>query len=85
MAAKKDKRVKALACVVCRTGTLKRGVTTVTLYRGDTVVVIKNVPANVCKQCGEPVLDEHVADRISRLADDAVERGAEVEILRYAA
>jgi hypothetical protein len=48
-------------------------------------VVVKTVPADVCNQCGEPVLDEHVADRLSCLADDAAKRGAEVEILRYAA
>jgi YgiT-type zinc finger domain-containing protein len=85
MATKKNKKAKAVACVMCRTGSLKPGVTTVTLHRGNTVLVVKNVPADVCNQCGEPYLDENVADRISRLADDAVKRGAEVEILRYAA
>jgi len=53
--------------------------------RNETVFVVKGVPAEVCTQCGDYVLDETVADWISDRADSAVERGAEVEILRYAA
>ena len=72
-------------CPMCRTGELKPGQTTVMFSRNETVFVVKGVPAEVCTQCGDYVLDETVADWISDRADSAVERGAEVEILRYAA
>ena len=72
-------------CPICRSGEFEPGTATVMLNRDDTVVIVKNVPADVCNQCGEYVLNEEVADRVSTLADGAVKRGAEVEILRYAA
>jgi len=58
---------------------------TVTLNRGDTVVVIKDVPADVCQQCGEYFLDEATSARVMAMAEEAVKHHAEVEILRYAA
>jgi YgiT-type zinc finger domain-containing protein len=61
------------------------GTATVTLQRQQTVVVIKDVPAQVCQDCGEYYLDESVTRRVYQQAEDAVKRQAEVEIIRYAA
>jgi YgiT-type zinc finger domain-containing protein len=72
-------------CVICKTGYTAPGKVTVTLQRGESVVVIKDVPAEVCADCGEYYLDEVVTARVYALADDAVARHAEVEVLRYAA
>ncbi|MHB0929213.1 MAG: type II toxin-antitoxin system MqsA family antitoxin [Candidatus Nanopelagicales bacterium] len=72
-------------CVICRTGEMVPGSVTVTLERGESVVVIKDVPAQVCADCGEYYLEEAVAERIHSLGEDAVARHAEVEVLRYAA
>jgi hypothetical protein len=35
---------------------------------GDTLVVIKNVPAGVCEQCGEKYLSSSVYKELERLA-----------------
>jgi len=40
-------------CLICKTGTTQQGTTTVTLERDTTVIVIKDVPAQVCDNCGE--------------------------------
>ena len=56
-----------------------------TLQRGETVVVLKGVPAQVCENCGEYYLAEEVAARLLAQAEAAVANGAEVEIVRYAA
>lgn len=74
-----------MKCVICKTGTTAAGTVTVTLERNDSVVIIKDVPAQVCDDCGEYYLDEAVTKRIYALAEEAVERHAEVEVLRYAA
>jgi len=74
-----------MKCVICRTGKTNSGKATVTLQRRDTVVVIKDVPAQVCQDCGEYYLDDLVAMQVYAQADDAVKRHAEVEILHYAA
>jgi YgiT-type zinc finger domain-containing protein len=58
---------------------------TVTLQRGETTVIIKGVPAQVCENCGEYYLDENVTERIMAMGEEAVKKNVEVEILRYAA
>ena len=74
-----------MKCVICKTGDTTAGYTTVTLQRAGTVVIIKEVPADVCQDCGEYYLDEAVASKVYAQAEDAVTRHAEVEILQYAA
>jgi YgiT-type zinc finger domain-containing protein len=58
---------------------------TVTLQRGETTVILKQVPADVCENCGEYYLSEEVAAQVLEKAESAVRSGAEVEILRFAA
>jgi YgiT-type zinc finger domain-containing protein len=74
-----------MKCLFCKQGEAKQGEVTVTLQRGDTTVIIKGVPADVCENCGEYYLSDNVTERVMRIAEDAVAKGAEVEILRYAA
>ena len=77
--------MEAMKCVICKKGERKPGTVTVTLLRGETTVLIKGTPAEVCEDCGEYYLDEVVARKVYAQADEAVQRRAEVEILRYAA
>ncbi len=72
-------------CVICKNGQTAPGVVTVTLVRGETTVVIKGVPAEVCQNCGEYYLCEATAQKVYQQAEDAVKRHAEVEIIRFAA
>ncbi|HXU23412.1 MAG TPA: type II toxin-antitoxin system MqsA family antitoxin [Tepidiformaceae bacterium] len=74
-----------MTCVICKAGATSPGTTTVTLERGGTVVIIRDVPAQVCEDCGEYYLDEPVAQWVYSRAEQAVGRRVEVEILRYAA
>ena len=74
-----------MTCVLCRHGHTRAGTTQVVLDRGGCTVVIKDVPAEVCENCGEYYLSETVSRTVLERADEAVRRGAEVEILRYAA
>ena len=74
-----------MTCAICKTGETGPGRVTITLERGATTVVIKNVPAEVCDNCGEYYLEESVAGWAYDQAEAAVHRRAEVEILSYAA
>jgi len=47
--------------------------------------VIKDVPADVCDNCGEYYLSEEMAARVLELGESAVKKGVEVEVLRWAA
>jgi YgiT-type zinc finger domain-containing protein len=74
-----------MKCVICKTGETRAGTATVTLHRGDTTVLVKDTPAEICENCGEYYLDEAVARKVYAQADEAAKRHAELEILRYAA
>ena len=56
-----------------------------TLQRGDSTIIFKLVPAEVCDNCGEYYLSEAVTEQLVAHAERAVANGAEVEILRFAA
>ena len=72
-------------CVICKTGQIAAGNAIVTLQRGETTIVIKNVPADVCDNCGEYYLSEEMAERVLELGESAVKKGVEVEVMRWAA
>lgn len=74
-----------MQCVFCRYGATRPGHVTVTLERGGSVVIFKDVPAGVCENCGEYYLSGEVTDRLMSRAEEAIRQGAEVEIVRYAA
>lgn len=74
-----------MKCVICKQGETHPGEVTVTLQRGDTTVIFKDVPAEICENCGEYYLAEEITEQVLTRAEEAVKSGAEVEILRFAA
>ena len=74
-----------MKCVMCRQAETHPGEVTVTLQRGDSTIIFKLVPAEVCENCGEYYLSEAVTEQLLTRAERAVANGAEVEILRFAA
>ena len=74
-----------MKCTICRNGETRPRRVTVALQRGETTVIIKDVPAGVCDNCGEYYLTEEVTHDVLRRAEESVRRGVEVEILRFAA
>lgn len=74
-----------MKCIICKHGSTEVGFVSVTLARGKTVVVFKDVPAQVCPNCGEYYLDADVTKKLMARASTAFELGTEVEIVRYAA
>ncbi|MGB6068415.1 MAG: type II toxin-antitoxin system MqsA family antitoxin [Desulfomonilaceae bacterium] len=74
-----------MRCILCRQGDAKPGKVTVILQRGETSVIIKEVPGEVCENCGEYYLDEHITEQVLSMAEEAVKKNVEVEILRFAA
>ncbi len=62
----------SMTCVICKSGETQLGAEAVTLERGGTTVVIKGVPARVCKNCGEAYVEESVTARLLKTADGAV-------------
>jgi YgiT-type zinc finger domain-containing protein len=73
-----------MICLMCQ-GETQPGTVTHSFQRGTTTVIVKDIPAQVCSQCGEPSFGGEVAKLIEGLVNDAVGKGAEWEILRYVA
>lgn len=70
-------------CPLCG-GTRVSGRVTFTADLGAGVVVVRQVPATVCDQCGEEWIDDAVAADLAERAADARRRGAQVEVVSMA-
>ena len=72
-------------CVICGHGETSPGTTTVTLERDDMTLVIKNVPAQVCENCGEAYVDEGITSQLLQVVEDSAKAGVSVDIREYIA
>jgi YgiT-type zinc finger domain-containing protein len=68
---------------VCKQAEVKAGTTTVTLERDELTLVIKNVPARVCPNCGEAYVEEAVTSQLLRDAEAMARSGAQVDVRQF--
>jgi YgiT-type zinc finger domain-containing protein len=74
-----------MKCFICRYGEPTPGFATVVMTRNESVLVLKGVPADVCQDCGEYYLSDEMTGIVLDRAEQAIAKGSEVEIQRYAA
>ena len=74
-----------MKCVICKHAETKLGTTTVTLERDGLTYVVKQVPAQVCPNCGEDYVDEKVTGYLLKSAEQMSKVGAQVDIRQYVA
>lgn len=67
-------------CPLCG-GRKEPGTTTFTADLGFGVVVVRNVPATVCAQCGADWIADQEASRIEELVDEARRKRCQVEVM----
>ena len=71
-----------MMCALCK-GTVAEGlITYVQEYKGR-VVIIENVPAEVCDHCGEKFLRPEIAERIQKLVWESPEPKRKAEVPVY--
>ncbi|MCL4475105.1 MAG: type II toxin-antitoxin system MqsA family antitoxin [Nitrospirae bacterium] len=70
-------------CPLCG-GTKKDGKTTFTADLGFGVVVVRDVPATVCAQCGADWIEDEVAAKLEEIVNDARRRHHIVEVTTLA-
>lgn len=73
-----------MRCVICKQGEPRPKKTTVTLHRDGMTLVIRNVPADVCENCGEAYVDEATSSEILHRAEEAAQAGVMVDVREYA-
>lgn len=74
-----------MKCLMCKNEKTVEGTTTVTLERDGMTLVIKNVPAQVCPNCGEAYVDGKTTARLLESAEAAACEGVQVEVRDYQA
>ena len=71
-----------MECVICKTGTMHDGSVTVTLEKNGSIILIKEVPAQVCDVCEHYYLDEKTTGEVLKRGQDGLLKGAELEVLK---
>lgn len=73
---------KSNICPECG-GTKRPGATTFAVDLGFGVIVIRNVPAMVCSQCGADWIADNIAERLEVMVNDARTRKRQVEVTAF--
>lgn len=71
------------ACPLCG-GEKKAGKTSFTVDLGFGVVVVREVPAKVCSQCGADWIDDGISEKLEKIVDDARQKHKLVEVTTLA-
>jgi YgiT-type zinc finger domain-containing protein len=66
-------------CPLCGGGK-KAGRTTFTVDLGFGVVVVRDVPASVCSQCGADWIEDSIASKLEEIVNDARQKHHIVEV-----
>ena len=74
-----------MTCVICKTGDLGPGHTTVSIGRGETTVVTENVPAEVCDNCGEAYVSATIAEQLQGALEQALRDHVRVAVRQFKA
>jgi len=74
-----------MKCAICRNGKTESGTTSILLEKGQTTLIFKHVPVQVCDNCGEEYVSALVNKDLLLKAEKAVEQGIVLELLEYAA
>jgi len=71
-------------CPMCG-GQQSQGTTTFTVDKGNMLVVVRNVPATVCLQCGEAWILDSVASDLEGIVSEASAKRSQLEVIDMAA
>jgi YgiT-type zinc finger domain-containing protein len=71
-------------CPLCG-GEMFEGIATIPFLSGDQVAIIKNIPAEICSDCGEAYMKSSIVGNIESLLDRLEALGSEVSVVHYEA
>jgi len=72
-----------MKCMICKHGETQKGTTTITLERGTSTIIFKDVPALVCDNCGEKYVEDKITKSLLQNANDIIKSGAEIDIRKF--
>ena len=74
-----------MKCVICKNGETVKGHSLVTLSRDNSIIVFKNVPAEICSNCGEKYFSQEITKELLKTAEAAKNNGVEIDVRDYKA
>lgn len=80
----KQERQKIKRCPLC-SGELHDSNAIAPFFIDEKIVVIKDVPAEICSECGEPYMKSSVVDGIEALLDRLKDLQSEISVVHYKA
>jgi YgiT-type zinc finger domain-containing protein len=69
-------------CPICG-GSKAPGTTTYSVDLGTGVVVVRNVQAQICLQCGEEWIDHATAQKLETIVEEARAKQRQIEVLAF--
>ncbi len=69
-----------MKCVICKTGECLPGTTHFTNVVKEKLVVVKNVNANICNNCGEAYFSTEAVEYIKMKTKEALKNSENVEL-----
>lgn len=72
-----------MKCILCKSNLVKGTVNHIVDLDGH-IIIIKNVPANVCKQCGEYFVETDIAIKLEKIIEEVIKNKAEIFVVNYA-
>lgn len=71
-----------MTCFMCK-GQLEDKITTFMVDLGNCIVIVKNVPSQVCSQCGEVSYVNDVARRLESIVNTLKASVTEIAVVKY--
>lgn len=72
-----------MECIICKIGRTEKGKANFTLEKNGAFLIYKDVDANICDNCGEAYFSIETSRKIEQLSNDALKKGAELEVVRF--
>jgi len=72
-----------MICLICRQADLIERLTVVIFERDEIRLKVDSVPARICPNCGDAVIDEDVAVRLLDAAEEVAKMGRNEYVLEY--
>ena len=69
-------------CFMCK-GKLENKNTTFMVELDNCIIIIKNVPSQVCKQCGKVSYSDEVAKQLEKLVNRVRDSITEITVINY--
>ena len=67
-------------CIIC-SGKVEKGTTTFALDLKSSLIVVRNVPALVCTQCGEDWIEDSTATELEQVIERSKTQNSQLEVV----